>query len=241
MRSALWLAIAISPLLMASQCYPVVDVSVAPGAAAGDPPSFQFAFRGDVLPRVQSFEVRRCGSDNDRMVWQLKLADAPDTEAEQLRITYGRVPPGYRESWPAVPLEPGGCYRANAVAVDQPLLYSATFGGATFRVLPNRTMIVGSPGGLVHNTRPFRQLNRAAVGCHRGWRRARTRADSAAVDARRYPVLDDRPSCDWLNTHWPELMSEPASTERAGLALAGLLVLYVTLGLLSEQIPEWPQ
>jgi hypothetical protein len=62
-----------------------------------------------------------------------------------------------------------------------------------------------------------------------------------AVDARRYRVLDDRPSCDWLNTHWPDLMADPLSTERAALTLTGLLALFVALGLLSEQIPEWPQ
>lgn len=241
MRGKLWLALVLAPVLMASQCYSVVDVEVEPGAAGGDAPTFGFEFRGDVLTRLETFTVRSCTGDRDPTVWQLERTDAPDTETEPLRITYGRLPRGYRETRPAPPLEPGGCYRANAVAVDQPAPLSSTLGGETFRLLPNRRLVLGEPGGVLLSTRPFRQLNRASVGCTRGWRRARTAADSAAVSSREYTVLDARVSCEWLFSHWPDVATDPASTERVALATASLLVVYVTLGLLSEQIPELPQ
>lgn len=62
-----------------------------------------------------------------------------------------------------------------------------------------------------------------------------------SADVREYPVLDARVSCGWLFGHWPDVANAPASTERAGLTLADLLALYVSLDLLSEQIPELPQ
>jgi hypothetical protein len=241
MRRTLWLALAISPLLMASQCFRVARVQVSPGAAPGDPPSFGFAYRGQPLTGVQSFRVESCSADGQGPLWQIARVDETLTETEPLRITYGQVPRGFRERRPAEPLQAGGCYHASARGMEEVQLSRMIISGESFYLLSNRRMIVGSPAGLLHNPRPFRQINRAAAGCHRGYRRARTQEDSAAVDARRYRVLDDSPSCEWLNTHWPDLMSEPASTERTALTLTGRLVLYVTLGLLAEQIPEWPQ
>jgi hypothetical protein len=241
MRRRLWLAIAISPLMMAMQCFRLARVEVSPGAAPSDPPAFDFTYRGQPLAGVETFRVESCAADGRHLLWQVERIGQTLTETEPLRITYGQVPRGFREDRPAAALQPGGCYHASATGMEEVELSGMIVLGESFYLLPSRRMFAGSPAGLVHNSRPFRQINRAAVGCRRGWRRARTQADSAAAGARRYPVLDERLSCDWLNTHWPDLMAEPASTERAALAVATLLAVYVSLGILSEQLPEIPQ
>jgi hypothetical protein len=193
-----------------------------------------------VLTVVERFQVSSCASGGDRIVWRIARDDAPSTLTEPLRITYGRVPPGYREGRAAEPLVPGGCYQAGALAAEQPLSPLAGFGGERFHVLPNGQLITGYSGGLIHSSRPFRQLNRAAVGCTRGYRRARTPADSAAVDARQYTVLDNRLSCQWLYANWPDLMTNPASTEHGVLAILALLGVFAGLGFLEQFLPDPP-
>lgn len=243
MRNKLWLAVALGPALMASRCIHPVDVGVTPAPRTGDAPAFQFGYRGEPLTYVEEFQVADCQATGpERVTWRIVRDGQTPTDSEPLRITYGVLPRGYRQETPPRPLAPGGCYRASAVAmapVGESL--GPPSGGETFRLLPNGQVIVGEPGSIFGNTRPFRQLNRASVGCTRGWRRADTAADSAAVDAREYEVLDTRVSCGWLFTEWPGVVEDPVSTERATLTLAGLLAIYVSLGLLSEYIPDVPQ
>jgi hypothetical protein len=242
-RRKLFFALALCPVLMASTCIEPVYVGVDPGPRPGDAPAFQFVYRREPLTYVEGFQVTACGERGGASsTWRIVRDGQTPPDNGPLRLTYGQVPRGYRETTAAQPLRPGGCYDAS-VEVLPPIggRIRTPAGSERFRVLPNGQLVVGYSGGLIHNTRPFRQLNRASVGCTRGWRRARTAADSAAVDAREYPVLDARVSCDWLFTEWRDVVGEPRSTERAGLGVAALLVLFVGLGLLSEQIPEWPQ
>ena len=243
MRRKLWLAMALSPVLMASTCMEPVHVRVDPGPRPEDAPAFHFIYDGDAVTYVEEFQVAKCRSAGTRApMWRIVRDGQTPTDIEPLRIVYGQVPRGYRETTAPQPLDPGGCYRASVdylAPVGRPIRHPA--GVETFRLLANRQVIAGGPAGLIHNTRPFRQLNRAAVACTRGYRRADTAADSAAVSAREYAVLDARVSCDWLYSEWPDLMEEPLSTERASLAMAVLLAVYVGLGLLLEQIPDGVQ
>jgi len=242
MRNKLWLAVALCPWLLASTCIYPVAVGVEPGPRPGDAPAFNFAYRDDPLTYVEEFQVAECATVRPQsVVWRIVRDGQTPPATGTLRLVYGSVPQGYRETAAARPLAPGGCYRAT-VEVLAPLgePIRSPGGGETFRLLPNGRMIVGEPGGLFHNSRPYRQLNRASVGCTRGWRRAATAADSASVAAREYAVLDARVSCGWLFSEWPTVVEDPASTERTGLALAGLLAVYVSLGLLLDMIPEVP-
>jgi hypothetical protein len=239
MRGKLWLAVALLPALMAMQCFHLIRVQVAPGPAVDDPPSFGFAYRGDPLTVVESFRVSECRGGRGA-VWQIQRDARTPTDTQPLRITYGRVPRGYREAKPAEPLAPGGCYDARARGLLDEAAVMGGFGSETFHLLPNRRMFVGSPGGLATSSRPFRQLNRAAVGCQRGYRRARTQADSAAVDAREYGVLDARLSCGWLYATWPDLMEDPVTTEHGLLAVLGVAGLVAGVVILDQVLPDPP-
>jgi hypothetical protein len=243
MRRKLWLAVALCPALMASTCIEPVHIRVDPGPRPDDTPAFHFTYDGDPVTYVEEFRVEECRKiGRGASAWRIVRDGQTPTDVIPLRITYGQLPRGYRETAAVQPLAPGGCYYAS-VEYLAPIgsLIRSPAGGETFRLLPNRQLVVGSPGGLFNNTRPFRQLNRAAVGCTRGYRRARTAADSAAVDAREYGVLDARVSCGWLYSEWPDVVDEPLGTERATLALIGLFATFVATGLLLEQIPEVPR
>jgi hypothetical protein len=63
---------------------------------------------------------------------------------------------------------------------------------------------------------------RVEPGPARGYRLARTPADSAAVDAREYAVLNTPLSCGHLRTRWPDAMHSPVTRERTLLGLLGL-------------------
>ena len=244
MRGKLWLAVALCPALMASQCIEPAYVGVQQGPRPADPPAFDFAYDGAALTYVEEFQVADCrGASRLRApMWRIEREGQPPADIGPLRITYGRAPRGYRETTAAKPLEPGGCYDATVevlAPVGVPIRSPA--GKERFRLLPTGRLVVGYPGGLINNSRPFRELNRAAVGCTRGWRRADTATDSARVAAREYVILDARVSCDWLYTRWPDLVDEPLATERATLSLAGLVTLFISLGLLLEYLPDPPQ
>jgi hypothetical protein len=238
MRTKLWLAVALCPALMASQCIEPLYLRVDPGPEADDVPAFRFIYDGDPVTYVDELQVTTC--ETRRVpTWRIVRDGQSPTDMRPLRIIYGQLPRGYRETTAAQPLQAGGCYRATAeypAPVNTPV--RTLPGRETFRLLPNGQVIAGEPVSVFNNPRPFRQLNRAAVGCTRGYRRADTAADSAAVDAREYGVLDARVTCGWLFSQWPDVVAEPVGTERATLTLAGLLALYVGVGLLLDQIPE---
>lgn len=242
-RRKLLPALALCPVLMASRCIEPAYVGVAQGPEPDYAPTFQFSYRRELLAYVEEFQVVDCDDPAGHSpMWRVIRDGQTPTDIAPLRLPYGQVPRGYRETAAPEPLEPGGCYEAWVEVLAPVGLPIASLPGAErFRLLPNRQLVIGYSAGLINNTRAFRQLNRAAVGCTRGWRRAHTAADSAVVAAREHPVLDARVSCGWLFSEWRDVVEEPLSTERAGLTLAGLLAVFVALGLLLEQIPEVPR
>lgn len=251
MRGRLWLAVALSPALMATSCPSYIEMDVERGGAPGEPPTLAFSYQRTPLRGLDSLRVTRCPEAAVQtaaydlvehpdlpLVWQVVRETQITPGPEPLRITYGRVPPGYREETAAAPLEPGGCYSFRIVLGDASIAERrlhgvGLVGGERLRLLPDGRMVVGAPEGTLMNRGAMRQLNRAAVGCARGYRRARAPGDSAAVDARRYAVLDTALSCGWLTAAWPDVMQDPASSEHGVLAAMGLAAL-LAAALLSD-------
>lgn len=251
-RRAARAAVALAPLLMATSCPAFVRVGVEPGPARdGSTPEFRFDYTRTSLRELTSLTIYGCPDQElysfaydsalQRLpvVWRIvRQAEAP-LRVEPLRITYGRVPAGYREETPPAPIEPGGCYRAHAVAFPDRSTEQAYVGGLeggqTFRLLSNGRLVLGTPTVPVLDSRPLRQINRAAVGCTGGYRRARTQADSAAVDAREHTVLDTPLSCGHLRTQWQDAMHAPVTRERTVLGLLGLGLGAIALLLAGEE------
>jgi len=233
------LALVLAPGLMATSCirFRFIEVDVSGGSDAVSPPAFSFTHERGQLTALERFQVTDCWGTDGRPMWTIVADGVVQHASEPLRITYARVPLGYREEVPATQLQPGGCYRA--VAKGHPTDDAIDEGRETFRLLPTGRLVVGEPdGGILYNSPAFRQLNRAAVGCARGYRRASSAWDSAAVERREFRVVDQRVSCGWLYEHWPDVMGEQVATERALAAALGGIAAVVGLVLLSEQVPE---
>jgi hypothetical protein len=237
-RRAPWLVIALAPLLLATSCPPFIRVDAAPGATYGEP-EFRFSSERKPLRGLDSVQVFGCpdrevyGAELDSalrvapLAWSIVREPRAPARAGPFRLTYGRVPDGYRESGPARPLQPGGCYYLLAKVREDsaPGIRQYEFalqGAQVIRLLPDGRTIAGIPSGPFLDSRPFREINHAAVGCKRGYRRVRTEADTAAVRAREYEIMDTRLSCGWLYAHWPGIMSDPMTTERSLLLLLAI-------------------
>lgn len=240
-RCSAWLVIALVPALLATSCPAFIRVDVGPGPDGTTAPELRFSYERTALRKVDSLTVYACpqravyGAEYDSALlklpvrWRITRDERAAPAQEPLRVIYGRVPPGYREEAPAAPLAVGGCYHARAVArldsaLAKPLKWLDLDGTQTFRLLPDGRMILGTPEGTFFDRRPLRETNRAAVGCARGYRRALTSTDSAAVDAREYVVLDRPLSCGWLRAHWPDVLTSPQTTERTVLAAVAVVV-----------------
>lgn len=234
MRGRWFLVVAMAPALLANQCFRLIDVRIA-ADRRGEPPTFSFSHGREQLHVVKRFEVTECTGSRSDPLWRIVPDGVTQHEGRPVRITYGVLPRGYSQQEPARPLEPGGCYRASVTGFH---VDPFSMGSETFRILPNRTVVLGEPAGLLNSSRAFRQLNRAAVGCTRGYRRATSSADSASVTAREYRVLDDRVSCGWLYDQWGDVMSEPYNTEHGVLAIVGGIAAIWGIIFLSEQIPQ---
>lgn len=249
-----WLAMALVPALLATSCPVFIGVHVATGTDGPTAPELRFWYERTPLRQVDSLTVYACppravyGAAYDSALltlpvqWRITRDTGAAPAGEPLRVTYGRVPAGYREEAPAAPLATGGCYLARVVArVDsalaKPLKWLDLDGAQTFRLLPDGRIIMGVPEGTLYDRRPLRETNRAAVACRRGYRRARTPADSAAVDAREHAVLDYPLSCGWLRAHWPDVMSGPQTTERTILGAVGAAI-SVALAILASEPGE---
>jgi hypothetical protein len=240
-RRAPRLVLALVPLLLATSCPAFISVHVEAGPAGPTAPELRFSYERTPLRKVDSLTVYACpqravyGAGYDSALlqlpvrWRITRETPADAAAEPLRVIYGRLPAGYREEAPAAPLAVGGCYHARVVArldsaLAKPLKWFDVDGGQTFRLLPDGRLIVGSPEGTFFDRRPLRETNRAAVACARGYRRARTTADSAAVDAREHLILEHPLSCGWLRAHWPDVLNGPQTTERTLLGALGLAI-----------------
>jgi hypothetical protein len=254
-RRAPRLAILLAPLLMATSCPAFVRVGIEPGVAEdGSAPEFRFDYQRTALRELQSLTIYGCPPEelanfaydsalqHVPIVWRIVRGEESPLRAQPLRITYGRAPAGYREEKPATPIARGGCYHAHAVAFADRSTSRAYLGGLegaqTFRLLADGQLVMGTPTVPVLDSRPLRQLNRAAVGCTRGYRRARTPADSAAVDTREYAVLQAAVSCGHLRTQWPDVMHNPVTRERTLLGLMGLGLSAVALLLSQDESRE---
>jgi hypothetical protein len=250
-----WLVIALVPALLATSCPAIIRVDVAPGPAGATAPELRFSYERTALRQVDSLTVYACpqravyAAEYDSALlklpvrWRITREDGAAPAQEPLRVIYGRVPPGYREEAPATPLAVGGCYHARAVArLDSALAKQLKWfnldGAQTFRLLPDGRMILGNPEGTFFDRRPLRETNRAAVACARGYRRARTEADTAAVDVREHTVLDQPLSCGWLRAHWPDVLTAPQTTERSVLAALALVAGIVGVILSGEESDE---
>jgi hypothetical protein len=167
-------------------------------------------------------------------VWEVDLT-AGDSAAARDSIVYGATPPGFFTRKPAEALVPGGCYQ---VWASGRLRESgrAAIGSGGFRVLADGTVAngTGAQGRRLENEK---EVDRAAVGCRRGYRRARTASDSAGVDARVWAVSDTTITCGFLRTRSPETIARAESTERLLLQAAGGLVAAVALWRLGDHLP----
>jgi hypothetical protein len=247
--------VALVPALLATSCPVFIRVDVAPGPAGATVPELRFSYERTALRKVDSLTVYACpqravyGAEYDSALmklpvrWRITRDERAAPAQEPLRVIYGSVPAGYREEAPAAPLAMGGCYHARAVArldsaLAKPLKWLDVDGAQTFRLLPDGRMILGTPEGTFFDRRPLRETNRAAVACTRGYRRARTAADTAAVDVREYTVLDGPLSCGWVRTHWPDVLTAPQTTERTVLAAVAVVVGAVGIILSSDESDE---
>ena len=249
-----WLVIALTPALLATSCPVLVRVGVEPGPTAAEPPRFAFSIDREQLRAIDSLTVFECaermphGVEHDSarqrlpVAWSIFREPGAAPGPEPVRITYGRVPAGYREQKAAVPVEPGGCYHARAVSLPDRGVRSRTYGfpvegGQTFRLLPDGRLVTGDLNLPLFDSRPLRELNRAAVGCRRGYGRARTAADTAAVNARGYTIQGTDVSCGWLRAHWPDAMHGAMTSERmvfGALGLAAALAAILAAGAAEE-------
>lgn len=197
MRARCIFPIALAPLVMATSCPAVLTVQVFPQGSRVDPPVFVLWNASDSSGTVVALEVRECAEGGAPM-WRI-TRQAPALPGSQ-RVVYGEAHPEFAEAAPARPLARGGCYRAIARPIDP----ERAVGQETFRLLPTGGLVVGTPKEPLMEDPALRELNRAAVDCVRGYRRADSAADSAAVDAREHPVRDARLSCGWIREHWPD-------------------------------------
>jgi len=81
-------------------------------------------------------------------------------------------------------------------------------------------------------------VDRAAVGCRRGYRRARSFADTIAVDARVWPVSDTTVTCGFLRHRDPDMIARAESTERLLLQAAGGILAAAALWRLGDMLPK---
>jgi hypothetical protein len=226
--------LAMMPVTMATQCYPRFDVRTSPG-----PEPMQAVFTGDrggQPVELRTVYVTRCRpSVVHHVAWDATVQSELDPKVRVDSVVYGRAPKGAAERSAAEPLIAGGCYEVSASGRTVTGEYARGTGG--FRVRPDGVVIDGT-GPMGSRLANEKEVDRAAVGCRRDYRRARTAADSVTVDARVWPVSDTTITCGYLRRRAPDAIAETESTERVVLqaaagvaAIAALLVLQDKLNL----------
>jgi len=215
MRRSL-LVLAMAPLLLATTCFPKFDLKTSPGAQP-----MQVVFtgtRGHERVELQGVTVARCRpGEAPHVVWEAQGKGADS-------VAYGSAK--FASARPAEALFPGGCY----VVFASGSLPSGmrAFGSGGFRVLPDSTVVNGT-GAQGRRLNGSGQVDRAYVNCRRGYRRARTYADTVRVDARAWAVSDTTLTCGYLRTRFAEMMERTESTERVLLETAGALAAIAAL------------
>jgi hypothetical protein len=202
-----------TPLLLATTCLPNYDLKTSP-SPQGDP---QFHARWKGAPvALRTLTVQRCRPGELRhVVWAIS-GHGDGSEP----ITYGQVPEGYTEQAPAEPLVPGGCYETLSTGYPENPKAHGMWGmdNGSFHVRADGRVMPGhGPRGTGEH-----QFTRAAVGCRRALRHARTAADTAAIDARAWPVADTSVTCQAMRTDFAQSMREATSTEKMAAAIAAL-------------------
>jgi hypothetical protein len=217
--------LALGPALMATQCYQKIDVHVSPGPKPGQAVITGVHAKEPV--ELQELTVTLCRPmEIDRVVWSGN-GGARDS------VLYG-TSEGFFAERPPEPLAPGGCYEVSARGrLHESRRYAWGFGG--FRVRPDGTVIdgTGAPGRRLNSSLG---IDRAAVGCRRAYRRARTEPDSAGVDARVWPVSDTAITCRFLRQRFPETIASTESTERVLLEVSGALAAIAALLVLESRL-----
>lgn len=193
-----------APLLVATSCIRTFDLRTAPRPERGSPAIV--ARSGGRPADVRTLRVERCRPEVlPHVAWSIARLAGADSTAAPDSIIYGQLPRGYYEEHPAEPLAPGGCYEMRGTAGGRDSTTFDAVGLAAFRVLADGTVV---PGWT--RVRHGKELGHAALACRFAFHRARTTADTAAVDARTFPVADTTVSCGMMRTTLAESMrAEP--------------------------------
>jgi hypothetical protein len=216
--------LAMGPLLMATQCHPVYDLRVSPGPEPG-----QAVFTGarkNERAEIGTVTVALCRpGEVSRVVWsasRVEKSAGPDS------VTYGEGAPRFAAERPPEPLRAGGCYEVfTSGTLHASGRYATGSGG--FHLLADGTVRNGT-GPEGSRLTSWRQVDRAAVGCKRAYRRAPTLQDTVRIDARTWQVADTTLTCGDLRYRHTETLARAESTERLILqvsaGVAGLIALF---------------
>ena len=225
--------LAIAPVLMATQCYPRYDVQVSPGPA---PKQAVFTgVRDKEAVELGSVTVARCRpSLLHHVVWDVDIRETADSIPASDSLVYGAAPAGFFERKGPEPLVAGGCYTVSSWGRLRESGRRA-MGSGGFHVLPDGTVAngLGARGGRLAGEN---QVERAAVGCRRDYRRAGTAADSTRVDARVWAVADTSITCGFLRTRHPEIIATTESTEWRLVQVAGGIAAIAALLVLEDRL-----
>jgi hypothetical protein len=194
-----------APLLTATSCINTFDLRTSPRPERVSPAIV--ARSGGRPANVRTLRVERCRPEVlPHVAWSIARLVGADSTAAPDSIIYGQLPRGYHELHPAEPLSPGGCYEMHGIAGSgDSTTFGDAVGSAAFRVLPDGTVV---PGWT--RVRYGKELGHAALACRFAFHRARTPADTAAVDARTFPVADTTVSCQMMRTTLAQTMrAEP--------------------------------
>ncbi|HEU4561483.1 MAG TPA: hypothetical protein VFS20_26755, partial [Longimicrobium sp.] len=216
------LALCLAAPLLAMSCPPRMKVHL-DSASARNAPSFTFSREDVLMERVREFGVYACRPKGlQKPLWVIR----PDSgtaavRGSVLRVTYGEVPPGYVAETPALPLEPRKCYEAAVVGSE----YSWPGTRDFYLERDGRVRALRGETSFELAMKQEQRWHRAAVGCRRGYRRARSAGDSAVVDARTFPVADTTLTCGWMREAFPSDIDEAISSERGTVMFLGLVAI----------------
>jgi hypothetical protein len=224
--------LAMAPVLMATQCYKQFDVQVSPGPRPMQP--VITASRGTDTVELQDVYVARCRvSVVPHAVWSASRKSTKGA-ARTGFVVYGDTSGGFFSERPPEPLRAGGCYTVGA---------SGTVSGSSLPAMGSGGFLVLPDGGVRNGTGELgrrlgneRDVHRAAVGCRRGYDRARTLADSTAVDTRVWAVSDTTITCGLLRERDPESIAAVESTGRVLLQAGGWIAVIAALSVLQDAL-----
>jgi len=152
--------------------------------------------------------------------------------AQTESVVYGDTSGGFFSERPPEPLRAGGCYTVGASGTVSGSNLPAR-GSGGFRVLPDGSVANGT-GELGRRLGNERDVYRAALGCRRGYDRARTLADSTAVDTGAWPVSDTAITCGLLRERDPDTIASAESTGRFLFRVGGWIAVIAAVSMLQD-------